>query len=277
MRENNYIIDCFIFYNELDILKYRLSILGEYVDFFVLVESKKTFVNKEKKLFYLENIEDPIIQKYKNKIIHICLENLITEAKNKDEVWQNEYYQRNMINEGINYLNNNYQLKNDDIIIISDVDEIINPLWFVLLKDKKMILNKEVYSLEMDMYYYKLNFINSKKWYLVKLLNYECYKELGNSPQIIRNASYTKILKRGGWHLSYFGNDEFIINKIKNFSHQEYNNDIYLNKDDINNKINNGIDIFNRGNEEWLKKNIFENQFLPPLYYDLLKNYINFY
>ena len=37
------IIDSFIFYNELDLLYYRLSILDEYVDYFILVESKYTF------------------------------------------------------------------------------------------------------------------------------------------------------------------------------------------------------------------------------------------
>ena len=37
------IIDSFIFYNELDLLEYRLSILNEYVDYFILVESSYTF------------------------------------------------------------------------------------------------------------------------------------------------------------------------------------------------------------------------------------------
>ena len=33
------IIDSFIFYNELDLLEYRLSILNDLVDYFILVES----------------------------------------------------------------------------------------------------------------------------------------------------------------------------------------------------------------------------------------------
>ena len=45
------IIDCFIFYNELDMLKYRLNILNNYVDFFVIVECKYTFSGKEKSCF----------------------------------------------------------------------------------------------------------------------------------------------------------------------------------------------------------------------------------
>ena len=37
------IVDCFTFYNELEMLYYRLSLLNDYVDHFVLVESNQTF------------------------------------------------------------------------------------------------------------------------------------------------------------------------------------------------------------------------------------------
>ena len=46
------IIDCFIFYNELDLLTYRLNLLNNIVDYFIIVESKHTFVGKEKNLFF---------------------------------------------------------------------------------------------------------------------------------------------------------------------------------------------------------------------------------
>jgi beta-1,4-mannosyl-glycoprotein beta-1,4-N-acetylglucosaminyltransferase len=49
------IVDCFTFYNELDLLNYRLSILDPYVDFVVLVESKYTHSGMKKELFYENN------------------------------------------------------------------------------------------------------------------------------------------------------------------------------------------------------------------------------
>ena len=49
---NSKIIDCFIFYNEVDLLTYRLNILNDIVDYFVLVESTHTHVGKPKQLFY---------------------------------------------------------------------------------------------------------------------------------------------------------------------------------------------------------------------------------
>ena len=45
------IFDCFIFFNELDLLDVRLHELNDVVDFHVLVEAKKTFVGKKKELF----------------------------------------------------------------------------------------------------------------------------------------------------------------------------------------------------------------------------------
>ena len=51
------IIDGFIFYNELELLNYRLNVLNDVVDYFIIVESTHTFVGKEKTLYYQENKE----------------------------------------------------------------------------------------------------------------------------------------------------------------------------------------------------------------------------
>lgn len=47
------IIDCFIFYNELDLLTYRFNLLNDIVDYFIIVESTHTFVGKEKNCFLM--------------------------------------------------------------------------------------------------------------------------------------------------------------------------------------------------------------------------------
>ena len=66
------IIDSFIFYNELDLLNYRLSILNDFVDYFILVESTHTFTGYPKKLFYNENKK--LFDKFNQKIIHIIVD-----------------------------------------------------------------------------------------------------------------------------------------------------------------------------------------------------------
>ena len=65
------IIDCFIFYNELELLKYRINILNNIVDYFVIIESTHTFIGKEKKLYYNNNKH--LFDKFKDKIIHIIV------------------------------------------------------------------------------------------------------------------------------------------------------------------------------------------------------------
>jgi hypothetical protein len=60
------IIDCFTFYNELDLLNYRLNILNNVVDYFIIVESTHTHVGKEKNLIYEENKGSSFIYDLKN-------------------------------------------------------------------------------------------------------------------------------------------------------------------------------------------------------------------
>lgn len=52
------------------------------------------------------------------------------------------------------------------------------------------------------------------------------------------------ILNKGGWHFSYFGDINFIKNKLNNFSHQEYNNEKYTNNKYIMERIKNNEDLF---------------------------------
>ena len=88
------IIDCFIFYNELDMLEFRLEELNDVVDRFVIVESTKTFVGKDKPLFFSENLQR--FEKYLPKITHIIEQNLTDKNP-----WVNESTQRNAIKKGI--------------------------------------------------------------------------------------------------------------------------------------------------------------------------------
>ena len=109
------IVDCFIFYNEIDMLLYRLETLNEYVDYFILVESKYTHSGKEKQIYYLENKH--LFEIYDKKIIHILLDDFPYKFPNidytKNQQWDNEHYQRNAIKIGIDKLN----LCDEDILL----------------------------------------------------------------------------------------------------------------------------------------------------------------
>ena len=64
------IIDCFMYYDEDNLLDLRLNILNKYVDKFIIVESKFTHSgNLKNKNFDLENFKE-----FKNKIDYYFIE-----------------------------------------------------------------------------------------------------------------------------------------------------------------------------------------------------------
>ena len=124
------IFDCFMYFDEEVVLDLRLNVLNDYVDYFVVVESNFTHRGEKRKLMF----EPKKFEKFKNKIIYLVYdkqpENIeeINNYDNEDEksrkyilnAAQRENGQRNFILQGLN------EAKNDDIILISDVDEIPN-------------------------------------------------------------------------------------------------------------------------------------------------------
>jgi hypothetical protein len=65
----------------------------------------------------------------------------------------------------------------------------------------------------------------------------------------IRSNAGQELLFKGRWHMSCFGDVNFIENKLQSFSHQEFNNDRFNNVKYIMSVIENGTDLFNKG--EW--------------------------
>ena len=61
-----------------------------------------------------------------------------------------------------------------------------------------------------------------------------------------RIDKFNQQIIKGGWHFSFLQTPEQILNKIKSFSHGEFNND-NLNIEEIERKIINNEDIFDRG------------------------------
>jgi beta-1,4-mannosyl-glycoprotein beta-1,4-N-acetylglucosaminyltransferase len=274
------IIDSFIFYNELDLLFYRLSILDQYVDYFILVESTHTFTGIEKPLFYNENKER--FHSFNDKIIHIVVDDFPYKLPNinlkLNNQWINEYHQRNCIKRGMDKIV--HLLNDDDIIITSDVDEIPNPNILSGAINKTLAYNFETLNrLELDMYYYNLNYRvgEGNSWHGVKLITVYACKKLKLTFQQMRTLEwnhFVPIIKNGGWHLTYFGDIDYIINKINSFSHHEYNNEKYIDRKTLEMKIKNGINFLNMDdNAKLVFIPINENKNLPYKYDTYLSKY----
>lgn len=232
------LVDAILFYNELKMLNFRLRELYNVVDYFIIVECSHTYAGNEKEFYFEKNKND--FAEFRDKIVHIK----VSDPPNNGNAWDNEKHQRRCIDRGIQQL----QLEKDDLILIADCDEI--PRTETLQKLKQDGIGKSMFVLEMDMYYYNFECLQEDKWFKVKILSYEKYQETSD-PQKIRVSGCQSILN-AGWHLSFFGDVNFIKNKIKNFSHQEYNNEMFLQDFVIQSMIDKAEDIFFRENK--LKK-----------------------
>lgn len=262
------IIDTFIFYNELELLNYRLAILYEVVDYFIIVESTHTFTGKPKSLIYNENKH--LFSNYKDKIIHIIVDDMpfIYPNINYDnrEQWKNEYHQRNSIQRGLQFI----KLNDQDVITLTDLDEIPNPDILLDVKNKK--INIELCSLHQYCYTFNLDQYPDD-WFYPKIFTYEKYKQLNLDMDSIR-GQICPVIENGGWHLSYFGNVKYIQNKIMDFSHQELNSDDVTNLDNLEYRLKNNKDIFNRYNGDFKQNcSIKDNVHLPIKYEIYLQKY----
>jgi beta-1,4-mannosyl-glycoprotein beta-1,4-N-acetylglucosaminyltransferase len=215
-----------------------MSILYNIVDYFIIVESKYTFVGNEKKLYYNENKDTLPFCLYKDKIIHIILDSCpFTHPDfNNNEQWKNEYYQRDSIKLGLDQIN----LNDNDLIFISDADEILDPNCLNKIKNNDICVN-QIYNLSQVMYYYNLNIVSTLEWNMAYVCPYSIYKNLNKSISEIRIHVYSNptLNEKCGWHLSYFGDKNFIYNKMLNFSHQEHKGNISI--DSIQNNLDNYI------------------------------------
>jgi hypothetical protein len=242
------VIDCFTFYNELEILELRLTELYDAVDHFILVEADKTHKGEDKSLIYEENKEK--FAKWSDKIININ----VSFPTNLD-VWGREKYQRNAFMPVLYSIG----LNDEDIILITDADEIPNPERINYIKEEYNV--DTIYKLEMDMYFGCLeNKQTNTKWYHPKLLNWGTLKK--SSPDECRLNFDCLWWENGGWHFTYFGDPSKIANKINNFAHQEYNNELYKDANHIKDSIKKGKDLF-RESRNYIKINPKDNPNLP--------------
>jgi hypothetical protein len=97
---------------------------------------------------------------------------------------------------------------------------------------------------------------------------------MGRKPSVIRLGNAPIIIGYGGWHLSYFGNAEFVQNKLFQFAHQEFNLPEITNIENLDTKMKAGQDILGRGNVQITQIPIKENHYLPPRYREFLSNFI---
>ena len=246
--------DCFSYLDEDFLLDIRLNILNEFVDYFVIVESNKTWQNNHKN----HNFDISKFQKFKEKIIYIK----ISDMPEGDNPYLRENYQRNCILKGIE------KADKDDLIIISDLDEIPNPN---KIKEFKKSMKFAVFK-QMH-FYYKINLQSQLNpfWYGSRI----CVKKYLKSPQWLRDLKFKKrpfwridklglnnIIEDGGWHFCNLKKPEELLYKYQNLCEtndplhfKEKIDEKYLRLNYITKRVLKGEDIIGR-NDKFNKSDV---------------------
>lgn len=217
------VIDLFYYNGEEDVLEARLNILAPYVDKFIICEAKETFSGVPKDLSYKPlkfakfNIEYFIMEEYAG----MRLEALKSpNTGNGEHYWVREFIQKESARFALKDCND------DDLIFISDVDEIWNPLLDysqdVIYKPKQLP------------YLYYFNQRTDEDW-LGWTGTVACrYKHIKNGLiNHLRTDSMTEytVLENGGWHFNAIGGKE---KKVEAFKHPVYYDDGVWNNREIN-------------------------------------------
>jgi beta-1,4-mannosyl-glycoprotein beta-1,4-N-acetylglucosaminyltransferase len=209
------IIDCFPFFNELDLLEIRLNALAPYVGRFVLCEMPVTHSGNSKPLFFEQNKD-----RYKNfPITHIIAppkpDMRIEMGRFSGDAWRLEHWQRECLMDGIR------DADPEDIILLSDLDEIPD-------LDNYRYGDEGAFKQELYYYYFNCHVNQRRHWKGTIAIRRKNIVTLTHTRNM-RNK-YPTIVLWGGWHFSTMGSPEDIVYKIESFAHTELNREEFKSK-----------------------------------------------
>jgi len=283
-----------MYFDEDLILDLRLNILDKFVDYFVIVESIFTHRGEKRNLKF--NINK--FKKFESKIIYLVydqepsqIEKIVskdTEDEKSRKYIMNALFrenaQRNFINRALN------NLDNEDVILVSDVDEIPN-LKGINFKEKK----SKIILFKQDMLYYKFNLkLPNLAWTGTKA----CKKKYFKSAQWLRNVKDRKypfyrvdtyfsekkyidcdFIENGGWHFTNIKTANQIKQKLESYLHHIEFDKNPLSAEEIDKIIQDKIAIYDLSVDQRKNKirgNKLENYPLHKLPEYLLNNLNNY-
>lgn len=271
------VYDCFAYFDEDMLLDMRLNILYPHVDFFVIVEAKKTFTGISKPL----NFDLQKFPEFKDKIRYIVFDG----PMDSDDPWVNEAQNKNAVMDGL------FDADPDDLVLFSDVDEIPNPK--VINEYNPFYLCAR---LDQKLFNYQLNtlVLNSdgkpREWQFAKITTYKHLVHFFKSPFNLRNYKKRRTVSglvenlirktrrqtilNGGWHFSWVMKPDRIIEKMRNISHTDMLRPEFEHLEHIKTVIAEGKDIWKR--ERLMRRVPFDHDNLPEYLVNNKEKYVNF-
>jgi len=242
------------------------------VDRFILVEAAQTHRGVKKPLHFNENIQR--FAPWRDKIEHVVLKTL----PKSDDPWVRENAQRNGIALGLG------EISNDDLIVVSDVDEIPRADVLSYLAATPSV---RIAGLRMPLFYLRFNYLQIKGQDPVYVWGVaargEIFRRVGaqglrDTRRYLQRRSWKKSLTRGqavmqhaGWHFSYLGDDDHVRLKLASFAHREHAVSETLQHYGVEGILAQNLDLFGRPGFEWVTVSV--NDYFPPQLVEALERY----
>lgn len=209
-----------ITYNgEMQILRLHLSILSNYVDKFIIVEADRTFTGITKPLYYFQ--QQRYFKEWWNKIEYYPVvqwddvglwEKAITSPNTKGaEHWKREFY----IKENIQKALRKFNVKDEDTLLIGDVDEILDP--------ETHFESDTPVKAKLRVYAYWLNNRSNEEFYGTLICQYKdikdkCLNHIRSDTSLNSKGGYL------GWHFTSMGGMDEVRRKLNDsYTSDSYN------------------------------------------------------
>ncbi len=243
------IFDCTTYYDEELMMDIRFNTLKDQVEKFIVVESLFSHSGNKKKL----NFDINNYSKFKDKIIYIVIENEPNNLKKGDKLNQSEKRMNSLKRIEQSYdsmLDGIKDAGEDDLIILSDNDEIPNLTSDQFLNSKKniIIFKQLLFYYKFNLNYENLTWFGSKACRKKKLKSMTWLRNLKNKPYSwwrldVLFSNYKErdleIINDGGWHFTNIKTPEKLYEKLKNFGHHDEFDESGIDLNFIKSKISN--------------------------------------
>ncbi|KAL3623655.1 hypothetical protein CASFOL_032471 [Castilleja foliolosa] len=240
------VFDGIIFSNELDILEIRYNELNPYVTKFVILEANTTFTGIPKPLYYAANRNRFAFAE--DKIVHGVFPGRVASLGSNEDPFKLESEQRLAMNQ----LLRRAGISTDDLLIMSDTDEIPSPHTVKLLQWCDGV--PPVLHLELKHYMYSFEFPVDYSSWRASIHVYNQWTQYRHSRQS------DIILSDAGWHCSFCFRylREFVF-KMTAYSHADrVRRKEFLKYSRIQKLICTGDDLYDMLPEEYSFKDLIK-------------------
>jgi beta-1,4-mannosyl-glycoprotein beta-1,4-N-acetylglucosaminyltransferase len=255
------VYDLVLLSTELDWLEIRLHTVADYVDYFVIVESPTTFTGKPKPLYLKDNWD--LFKDFHHKIIYRVVE----DPTQSQRIWDHEDFFRDALLDSVfpNLVDTAAQANFEDVLVVSDMDEILRPETMVVLRHCRIPARL---TLRTHFYYYSFQWLHQgPQWPHPDVTIYRGSATI--TPNDLRqgllgkgfmiNAALRRWWDRGtlwnaGWHCSScFATVSETVTKMDSFSHQGWNTAENRDPGTLVSRVRGGKDLFGRTDQRYIR------------------------